>query len=136
MLDTALIAYLETAATTAGDRIYPLRLDQDATYPALTVQMVSEPKHDDHSGLTGESEARYQITAWSPDVLEAKTLAGEVEDAMTGVAGTTLGDYEVAYVGFEGGPDLFDGDAGPIERGGAVGLFQCPRDYTIQLTEA
>lgn len=136
MVITALIAFMDAASTTAGSRVYPIRLPQDATYPAATVQLVSEPKDDDHGGLTGESEARWTITAWSPNALEAQTLAAEIEDAMATLPGTTLGDYAVAYVGHEGGPDLFDADAGPIERGGAVGLFQCPRDYMIQLTEA
>ena len=135
MLDTALIALLETAATSAGDRIRPIRLDQDETYPAATVQLISQPKDDDHDGPLGESTARYQITSWSPIALEALTLADEIEAELHGYTGA-LGAYTVAYVAAEGGPNLFDSDAGPIERGGAVGLFQCPRDYMIQLTEA
>lgn len=131
MIEAGLFAHLVALGTAAEARVYPSVLPQGVRYPALTYQLVSDPRAMTHDGATNQVEARYQVTAWSPVYDEAKALAKEVRAGLFGFTGP-MGDVHVARVGYEGGPDLYEPGVGPR---GAHGLHYAPRDYVIQYTE-
>ncbi|HSH45233.1 MAG TPA: DUF3168 domain-containing protein [Longimicrobiales bacterium] len=131
MIEEGLASFLEELETSAGARVYPLTLPQAVKYPALTYQLVSDPRDDTHDGPDGTVNARYQVTAWSDVYDDMKALAQEVRDGLFGFTGA-MGEVTVRRVGYMGGPDLYEPEVGPA---GAPGVHHGPRDYVIQYTE-
>lgn len=90
-IESELVSRLEDDAgvgAVAGDRIYPTKLPQDPTYPALTYFKVSGPREYDLSGPTGWARARYQIDCWGDDYGDAHSLAAAVRASLSGFNGT------------------------------------------------
>jgi hypothetical protein len=48
-------------------RIYPMRLPQSPTYPAITYQNVSDTEEYSHGGRSGLQVARVQFSIWGKD---------------------------------------------------------------------
>ena len=121
VLEVALRQHLIDEGTAAGERIYPLILPQNPTYPALTYQLISNQGHHD----IPVDYPRIQITAWSPQLLQAKQLAGEVQAALQRYKGVMNG-YRIKQIVKEASPgDLWD------ENAGDAGLYYVPVDYRI-----
>lgn len=81
MLETSLYEVLTTGAQISalvGDRMYPTRLPQGATLPALTYSRVSSVRQYTHSGPSGLDDARIQVTCWDTTYDGAKALATAV----------------------------------------------------------
>jgi hypothetical protein len=57
-------------------RIYPLRLPQHPTYPALTYQRISNSGQD---GTSNRKESRWQINCWATTHLAAVSLSAAVK---------------------------------------------------------
>lgn len=131
MIEVALVAHLEAAATSAGNRIYPVVRPENERRTCLTYQNVSPQRPMDHGGPRGLAEDRIQITAWGDDDLAVRTLRAEVRAALHGHTGNMQG-VTVARVGYEGGSDGFDPGVGPQ---GVAGLYRAADDYLIQYTE-
>ena len=80
-LETALRSYVladATVAALAGTRMYPRRLPQGPTLPALVYQRVDTRRLHDFDGPDGLPRARVQIAAWASNVAGAWELANAV----------------------------------------------------------
>lgn len=78
-IEESLLSHLVTGPTSAGSRVYPVRLPNPATMPALVYQRLPLGEFfGAHDGPTGLVRSVFQITAWGSKYAEAKTLAGEV----------------------------------------------------------
>lgn len=97
----------------SGARIYPQALPQSPTYPAATYSVISNPVVESHSGNSALAHPRFQFDCWSPDYIQAKSLARAIRRALQGFKGMMGGGsgVDVDGVDFEGGSagrDLFD----------------------------
>jgi hypothetical protein len=72
----------------AGDRLYPERLPQKATFPALTYTRISNLTSLTQDGPTGSERPRVEIDAWAETYGAAVTLAEAVKSALHGRAWT------------------------------------------------
>lgn len=110
----------DQCATAEG--VYPLRLPDDADYPALVYQQLTGPRGYTLTGEAGPHRTTWQITAWGETYSDAKTLAGEAIAALSAwveESGDNVTDA-VAFVASEF--DLFDPDSR---------LYYVPIDATI-----
>lgn len=103
----ALYARLTLMATSA-DRVYPMRLPEDAALPALVYQQVSGPREYTHDGESGACRARWQITAWAASYEAAKNLAEEVVGALSAWDDTSGTNVERAVTFIANEIDLWD----------------------------
>ncbi len=119
MIEVALLSLLQD--TSAGQRVYPLVLPFNTTYPALTYQRITNSGHHD----INVDFPRVQITAWSELLLQARQLAVEVEDRLQRFKGVVQGYRIKQIVKLPSPGDLYDRDAG------SQGIFYIPTDYRI-----
>jgi hypothetical protein len=87
MFETGLYTFLSSIGSSAGNRVYPRRLKQGATLPALVYFKVSGGISYHSSGGSGLKTPRYQINCWGNTELEAKTLAEELKAVLSGYRG-------------------------------------------------
>jgi hypothetical protein len=72
-----------------SSRVYPLRLPQVPTFPAIVYQVVSTVVMDHHHGSAGRLlRARVQFTLWAGSHAGADALARALRAALDGYAGT------------------------------------------------
>lgn len=127
-LETALRTYTLADATVtalAGTRMYPRKLPQGPTLPALVYQRIDTRREHDMAGPDGLPRPRLQVTAWAANVAAAWDLANAVRERLDGYRGA-WGDVTVGSCLCVGERDLDDPDAG------RVGVIQ---DYLIQFAE-
>ena len=111
-----------TAECDDAEGVYPVRLPDDATYPALVYQQITGPRDYTLTAEAGSHRTTWQVTAWGESYDDAKTLAGAAADALS----AWVDDSEeyvtdsVAWVASEF--DLFDS----VSR-----LYYVPIDATI-----
>lgn len=94
LIDERLAAYLLAAPLSSplvSDRVYPSRLPQSVTLPALTYRQVSGPRDYTHDGPSGLVNSRYQVTCWAESTLSAKQLADLVRQDLD-ASGRQIGD--------------------------------------------
>lgn len=84
---TGLVTFLETNIPEVGSRVYPQVLPQNPVLPALTYHQVSGPAERSHSGNSNLTKARYQISCWSKNYLEVKSIAVTITQALNGYKG-------------------------------------------------
>ena len=125
MIGVGIRSVLAAAATSVDSRVHPKKLPQNTSYPALTYEIVSDPRGHTHDGPDGRVEARVRVTAWSPSYADVAEATGEVKDALDGYLGA-MGDVRVWSVRHTGGRDLYDSE---------VHVHHRPVDYLIQYTE-
>lgn len=98
-----------TAAVTAivGDRIYPSHIPQRATLPAVShLRLSGMPEHA--MGADADvRQTRVQVSCWSSQYSQGKTLAAAVRGALSRYAGT-IGDDEILDVYEENELDDYD----------------------------
>lgn len=88
--ETELVARLEADSgvdAIAGDRIYPDRLPDPPTLPALVWQQISGPRLYHLGGAAGRSEPRYQVDCWAATKAQAKALSAAVRSSLSGFSG-------------------------------------------------
>lgn len=127
MLEEGLNTRLRAQVTSVANRVYPERLPQNPTYPALTYRAIVDPKGYDHGGPDGTVEARVQITTRSTSYGEMREVDEEVNAALDDFTGS-MGGVAVAAVFNQGGPDLVDHEVKPEVH------FK-PRDFLFQYAE-
>jgi hypothetical protein len=110
MIEAGLYTRLNTQLTGIGGRIYPKTMPQNVTLPAVTYELISDPRGNTHQGPDGTVEARYQVTTWSQSYQQAKTLSLQVKNALQGYRGPMGTGVAVASIFAAGGRDLFDDD--------------------------
>lgn len=117
-----------TVSGLVGTRMYPLKLPQDPTYPAVTYTRISGPRLYDHGGETGMAEGRFQIDSWGASYSSAKSAAAAVREAIEGYRGTT-GGTEFASIFCVNDSDSYE----PQE--GDEGVWRVSTDYWIRYYE-
>lgn len=121
MIQRALRDYLISQGTTAEQRIFPNTLPQSLTYPAMTYSVVNNAGHHD----LDVDFPRVNFTAFSPSVIAAEGLAGEVETLLRRFKGI-IGGHRIKQIVMEPGPGtLFDREAGEN------GIYYVPLDFKV-----
>ncbi len=127
-LETALRAYTladATVAGLAGTRMYPAKLPQGPTLPAIVYQRIDTRRQHDMAGPDGLPRPRVQVTAWAANVAGAWALANAVRGRLDGFSGQ-WGDVAIGSCLCVGERDLDDPETG------RAGVSQ---DYMIQFGE-
>ena len=117
-----------TGAVTAicSTRIYPNKIPQEATLPAVAYQRISTRRVRAHAAPTGLARARVQVVCVARSYSEVKGLATEVRKALEGVVASVGG------VTVQGSWLETDAD----EYGDAEGLHSVRQDFMLWHTEA
>lgn len=85
MIDLDLRTYLltQTAVTAiVSTRVYPVRLPQGTTLPAVTYQRVAGASEFDHEGSAGLGRGRWQFDCWALSYAAMVALAESVRAAL------------------------------------------------------
>ena len=129
-VEAAVFDLLSSDAGVSGvvsNRIYPVKLPQDPTYPAITYFRVSALRHSAMGNDTGIVEKRVQISSWAELYADANNLAERVRDAMQRTRGTFAG-VEILDIFMEGdGPEIWED---------AVGAYQAITDCNVIYRES
>lgn len=103
-----LTAHAGTAAL-VGARVYPLKLPQTPTLPAVTYQRISATRESAMGSDTGITRARFQVTSHAASYSGVKALAEQVRQALQRYSGTSA-TVTVHDCFLENEIDLFDQD--------------------------
>ena len=120
-----------TVAALVNSRMYPVKLPQNVTYPALSYNQVSGVRIYDLCGPTGRAKPRISINSWGESYADARALADAVRRAIQGFRGT-LGDSpgaQIDDVKLDNEIDLDEPEAG------TVGVYRVMQDYIISHVE-
>lgn len=90
--------------STIASKIYPLRAPDNATDPYAVYQVISDPRHNSHSGSSGYGVARIQVRFWSTSYDTAKTLCEALIAAADGYKGS-FGTTPRVVIDVADGPD-------------------------------
>lgn len=97
MIEASLFTLISTASTVgplvqksdgSGYRIYPERIPQDATFPAIAYNIIDSPSYHSQSGKSNLKYPRIQISCWSDDYDNALIFGKLVDDLLDGFKGT------------------------------------------------
>ena len=113
-------------AAIVSTRIYPQKIPQEATLPAIAYARVSARRVKAHAAPTGLARARMQVTCVATSYSAVKALAAAVRKALEGVMGTVGG------LALQGSWLETDAD----EYGDAEGLHSVRQDFMVWYTEA
>lgn len=105
-LRTHLIADAPVTALVVA-RIYPIKLPQNPTYPALTYEIISDIPHRALAGDSDLERARARIHCWAATYSGAIDLAGKVRTSVADFSGL-MGTTTVRSVKFETWNDIFE----------------------------
>lgn len=112
---------LVAAATSAVDRIYPLVLPPDPTFPAITYTRISTPRVRCLTGSSHLAMPRFQFTAWARSYDAAKVLVDEIITALNDYFGT-VGGIEIQSSHVENELSMYE----PESR-----LYGMPTDFIV-----
>jgi len=110
-IETGLYSHLTTdsdVSALVGTRVYPLKLPQGYTLPAISYQRVSGDRLATLSGPTGRANPRFQIDCWASTYSGVRDLASKVRQALDGHKGGLGGEDDVGGISIEGDRDLFE----------------------------
>ncbi len=88
--------FLKAQIPTAGNRVYPMRLPQTVTLPAVTYQVISETDLLAHDGPVGLLTPNIQVDCWGSTPKAAWQMADELRQALDGFHGQ-MGDTRVDF---------------------------------------
>ena len=111
MIETVLQAYLAANVALCGGRVWPMKLPQKPTLPAITYRKISGPRIQTHDGASGLAHPRIQISCWAETYLAAKQLAEEVRQDLDGFSGA-MGATHVGSMFLSNETDLYDPETG------------------------
>lgn len=139
-MDEALYSYLSTHAglsALVGTRIYPVKLPQNVSLPAVTYQKISG--HRVHAMQTdpGYASPRFQISCWAVD--SATESGYDIVKAVAEQARAALQDYR-GTMGGAGGVVVdavfLDDENDFYEDAARQGVFHVAQEYIIWHQEA
>jgi hypothetical protein len=125
---TEMVAWLQAQtaiSNSVGTRIYPQKLPQRPTLPALTYSQVSAVRVRDLSGPAYKSRTRVSFSCWANTELAAHQLADALRQTLDDFYGTSWGNVEVGHISLDNEFDLFE------EEAGTVGIYRVVQDYII-----
>ena len=110
LIEAAIFKYLSEYTGLVGKRVYPSKLPQKPTLPAITYQKISGPHVHSHGGISGLTRPRYQFTCWAEKYSDAKAIAEVLRLALDGYKGTMggSGGVDVSAILSEGDGDIYD----------------------------
>lgn len=129
-IEEGLFAYLSTNAglvALISTRVYPNKLPETVTLPALTYQRIDSPRVHTHdtSGATGTAYPRFQFDAWATTYASAKAITDALRAALNGYRGTMgTGGTAVTVQGALVQDESFDDFAD-------AGMLRISSDYII-----
>lgn len=130
----AIYARLKAHAGTlalVGSRIYPMRLPQGPTYPAIRYQFIGAPRVHAMGADTGQVNASLQVDCYAETYTGARTLSDQVIDALSRWEATS-GGVVVDHVFVDGERDL---DEPTLEHDGEQGIYRVMLDLTVHYQE-
>lgn len=71
------------AACASASKVYPSRLPENPSLPALTFTQIGGGRAFTHQGDGGVHRTRWQVRAWADSYLTAKNLAKEVVSSLS-----------------------------------------------------
>jgi hypothetical protein len=98
-----------TLTTLVGTRMYPLKLPQAPTMPAIIYTWISGARVHSTDGPSGLSNPRVQFDCWAQTYLEAEALLEALRKRLDGFQGTA-GSSWIQAVFFETERDGYDDD--------------------------
>jgi hypothetical protein len=125
-------AFVLADATVSGlvvTRMYPLRLPQNVTMPALTYQRISGVRIGQLNGVASAADPRYQIDAWAANVAGALALGKAVRQRLENYTGTWTDGASPATTAFV--QVRFDSERDLFEEDILGGLCRHSADYFI-----
>lgn len=135
MIGKAITARLKAHAGTkalVGSRVYPLRLPQGPTYPAVRYQVIGSPRVHAMGADTGQVNARVQVDSYALTYAGAQALAEQVRLALSRWEGTA-GGVVVDHLFLDGDRDM---DEPTLVHGGEQGIYRVMQDYIAHYQEA
>ncbi len=113
-LDAGIYTYLKTVTgitslvgTGNNARIYPLKLPQNPTLPAIVFTKISEQHVECMTGSAGLAMARIQFDCWAENKDQAEDLSEALRQALQGYKGS-MGSVTVQGVHFMNEMDDFE----------------------------
>jgi len=97
-----------TVNSIVGDRVYPLRLEQGYTLPAISYQRISGDRAKDISGSIGHAQPRIQVDCWTNSYGKLKDLSEAVRQALDRFQGDLGGGSYVQHVSLEGETETYE----------------------------
>ena len=126
-LETEIRTRLAADGTVSGEvstRLYPVKLPQDPTYPAITYNRVSAPRLHHLGGVAGRATVRLSYNSWAETYAGAQTLAAAVRASLDGFNGT-LATIK-CVISLENESDLYEQD---------VEIYRILQDYFVSHVE-
>jgi len=127
-LETVLQTRLSTFAgftALVGTRVYPLKLPQKPTMPAVTYQRIDGVRESGIANEHGMAHPRIQVDSWASSYGGAKAVAEQVRQALERWSDTTT--TPVILDSFiDGDTDLYESD---------VELYRVSMDYIVWYRE-
>ncbi|RMD51893.1 DUF3168 domain-containing protein [Candidatus Parcubacteria bacterium] len=91
-------------------RVYPLRLPQQPTLPAITYQRISTVRLQQLGGVTNNARVRFQIDSFAETFNEIKDIAAAIRAALDGFKGTLSSDTVYRIISLSEN-DLYENEA-------------------------
>jgi len=114
-----------SAAATGG--IWPMKLEQGWTLPAITYQRISGERAHNLGGPSGRARPRFQIDCWAADYDGAKDLSNKVRLCLDGFKGDINTESDVGGITLEGDRDIWEEE---------IKIYRVTMDFIIPHFEA
>ncbi len=113
-------------AALVSTRVYPMRLPQGYSLPAVSYQRISaERRHELSTGPIGWAFTRFQFDCWAGSYSDLRDLAEAVRKCLDGFSGTVDGTH-VGGIYIEGERETFEED---------VEIYRVTMDFLIPYKE-
>ncbi len=119
--EVSLRAHLIAEVDLNGGRVYPQNLPHGPELPAQTYQVISGNRRYTHSGDAKVPQKRIQVDNWSKNYGEARQMAGQTIEALSGFMGA-MQDTDVGKSHLENEQDAYNPD---------TGMYHVPLDFKI-----
>jgi hypothetical protein len=119
VIEEALMTYLlAQSGLTAlvSNRIYPLKLPQTPTLPAIVYQKIDAPRLPGFSADYGVT-TRIQITSWALTYTGASAVQEQIRTATQNIMNQSMSGMVVKNIEFDEGPDSYEDET---ERYGKI----------------
>lgn len=114
------------ATTLVGSRVYPIKLPQQATFPAVRYIRISAIRDYTHSGRDCLPAARFQIDVFDDSYTGVRAAWDEVRKALDGYSGVG-----VEYITLDNETDDYEDRQGEAGQG----LYRVIGDFVVQYVE-
>ncbi|NOX15962.1 MAG: DUF3168 domain-containing protein [Epsilonproteobacteria bacterium] len=81
---------LYIALKTVCDRVYPIKMPEDAIYPTITYMVIYDGQDQATNGNLMSRSVRFQVDVWASSYSEAKTLKDAIVNEVIGLKGGSI----------------------------------------------